>query len=105
MTSFEPMDTETAEQINDGDTAEIGRQIAEGYTSGIIMTKKYTIQAKDVGHAFARIACESCGESERIEFSDVLGRVLSQDVGKMMVKHNGVWQVENNEQFTTRTKS
>lgn len=55
----------------------------------------YTITANDIGktsfwfHGFQR-------------FTDVIGRVLPQDIGKRIYERNGVMQVENQEQFEKR---
>ena len=65
----------------------------------------YTIQKKDVGKGWGSIQCEQCGKREHIDFHNVLGKVMSQDVGKIMVKCGNSWQVENEEQFVKRLKN
>ena len=67
------------------------------------MKTTYTIQAEDVGVGFRYLKCEGCGRNaEFLDFRGVLGRVMPQDIGKLMVKRGEVWQVENDEQFSAR---
>jgi hypothetical protein len=39
-----------------------------------------------------------------VDFRNVMGYVQEQDIGKKMVCTEGVWQVENDRQFTKRIK-
>lgn len=64
--------------------------------------RKYIIQKSDVGKYSAILKCACCESKEVIVFSGCLGRVLSCDVGKIMVKNGDVWQVENQSQFEKR---
>ena len=49
-------------------------------------------------------ACDHCGHEETIYPFEPLGTVIPQDVGKMCKKIEGIWYVENQEQFKARLK-
>lgn len=68
--------------------------------------KMYTIKAEDVGKHGSitphKDTCLFC-DSELTEYVfESLGLVQPSDVGKRCYKVNGIWQVENEEQFRRR---
>jgi hypothetical protein len=72
--------------------------------------KRYTVTAGDVGKTAYHPVKERCSHGYfHNEFPnefpfEPLGRVLPGDVGKLCKKINGLWYVENDEQFNKRTK-
>lgn len=62
--------------------------------------KTYFIQPDDV---WAR-CIKDRGDGEVICFESVMGRIMEQDVGKMMQKVGDFWYVENDEQFRKRVR-
>lgn len=65
----------------------------------------YKVERSDVGKTAkspVKHRCDGC-DHVTLEFPfEPLGRVQKQDVGKLCVKRDGVWQVENDEQFKKR---
>ena len=69
------------------------------------MTTIYIVQVSDIGktgYNTVKTMCKCCGEVKVTNPFEPLGRVLPQDVGKMMKMVNGLWYVENEEQFRKR---
>jgi len=65
--------------------------------------KEYIIQSEDVGQYHKVVPCKECGCPHIVPFAEVLGKVQDIDVGKRMVKKsNGLWYIENHEQYLTR---
>lgn len=58
-----------------------------------------TIKPSDLGKHFV-----DTHNGKRIWIRDVMGRIMAIDIGKRLYIHNGIVQVENQEQFEKRVK-
>lgn len=66
---------------------------------------KYTIKPDDVGKNGSSAVithCDHCQNTVVERPFEPLGRVLKTDIGKICKKVNGIWYVENQQQFTER---
>lgn len=63
----------------------------------------HTITREDVGQSTIRLApCSCCGRVRSISLMGAIGGAQTRDVGKQVWEHNGVIQVENDEQRAKR---
>jgi len=62
----------------------------------------YEIQREDVGKVAIVRTCSGCGTRNVIYLASFIGRVLACDVGKRIHDVDGVYQIENSEQFANR---
>jgi hypothetical protein len=65
----------------------------------------HTITKDDIGKTFIKYTkCRICGSTAVINTTDVMGRILSLDVGKRIYDIDGIYYVENQEQLEARLK-
>lgn len=63
----------------------------------------YQITIADIGKkSLEYIICPTCGKTEKIYVSDLLGTILHCDIGKKIYQVDGIYQVENDEQLAER---
>ena len=63
----------------------------------------YEITEKDIGKKHIKyVSCPCCMKTNVISITDLMGHIVSYDVGKRIYKVGGVYQVENKEQLDKR---
>ncbi len=68
------------------------------------MKLEHTITEEDVGKSIIERRCPCCNTKQLLHIFDLMGKILSCDVGKRIYRYkSGILGVENQEQLEART--